>query len=91
MKCIVCNFRDGSVQSPAGNWHCEECSLCPHCGGSVANFVKRYIHGTVTVEAWLCPCVVEHGREVHNAVLLAREKARKEASPKTSKLKRKVS
>jgi hypothetical protein len=85
MKCCVCNLVDGTVQSPSGAMYCEPHSRCTHCHNSVAGFVKRFIHGTETIEVYLCPCVIQHGQECHNAVLLSRAKAKQEALPEKSK------
>ncbi len=91
VRCCVCNLADGTVQSPLSNWYCEPHSHCPHCGTSVSQFAKRYIHGTETIEVWLCPCVIRHGQDVHNAVLLAKAKAKQDALPEIKKSKRKAS
>ena len=91
MKCCVCNIVNGTVQSPSGAMYCEPHSHCPHCGTSVSQFVKRYIHGTEIVEVYLCPCVVQHGKECHNAVLLSKAKAKQDALLEVKPKKRKAS
>lgn len=76
MKCCRCDCdQEGTIHLPGSEYYyCEPHSHCPHCGGSVANFVPYKYHGTIEVNIFVCPCVRRHGIKVHNEVIALRAK-----------------
>lgn len=80
MKCCRCD-QEGTIHLPGSEYrYCEPHSHCPHCGGSVANFVPYKYHGTIDVNILVCPCVRQHWIRVHNEVIeLKKKRADEEA------------
>jgi hypothetical protein len=94
MKCIAYDNQgvqcdqESTVFSPTGKGYCQQHSKCPHCGGSVANFVRHIIKGTITIEVYICPCVVQHGEDVHNEVIVQKAKRADQEAQDKKKRKR---
>jgi hypothetical protein len=73
MNCCKCD-QPGTVRSPGGSWYCEEHSHCGRCGCSVKRFVPYIISGTITVNVYVCSCVIQGDIDAHNEGLMLKSR-----------------